>query len=120
MDLQRKITLLDQAIAIERKSIRTNFRISIAVFVAAIIGAVLVNLMTPGGTLKLALTICTGCGSFLSGIPIRDTAGKRLKIEALSYLKSEYERFVADPNLHDEQSLAEIEKRFWTFFDKNL
>jgi hypothetical protein len=90
------------------------------VFATAIIGAILVHFMTPGGTLKLALTICTGCGSFLSGIPIKDTASKRLKIEALTYLKSEYQRFEADPNLHDDESLAEIEKRFWTFFDKNL
>jgi len=120
MELQRKIALLEQAISIERKAIRTNFRVSIIVFLAGIIGAVLVHLMTPGSPVKLVLTICTGCGSFLSGIPVKDVAGKRLKIEALTYLKSEYEAFETNPTAKDEERLAEIEKRFWTFFDKNL
>ena len=121
MELQRQISLLDRAASIERSAIRTSFRIAVAVFAAGVIGAFLVNRFAPSelGSAKFALTVCTGLGSFLSGIPIKDVATKRLKIELLSYLKSEYEYFQASP-VPDPQRLSEIEKRFWTVFDKNI
>ena len=121
MDLHRKISLLERAASIERSAIRTSFKIALAVFAAGLIGAFLVHKLAPDalGNAKLALTVCTGFGSFLSGIPIKDVATKRLKIELLSYLKGEYEYFQASP-VADEQRLSEIEKRFWTLFDKNI
>jgi hypothetical protein len=121
MDLQRQISLLDRAAAIERNAIRTSFKIAVAVFAAGLIGAFLVNRFAPLelGSAKFALTACTGLGSFLSGIPIKDVATKRLKIELLSYLKSEYEYFQTSP-APDPQRLSEVEKRFWTVFDKNI
>lgn len=122
MELRRKINLLEQAISIERGVIQTSYRIALVVFIAGLVGAVLVHKLTPAdmGPAKLALTICTGFGSFLSGIPIKDVASKRVKIAALSYLKNEYEYFQEQDAINDEQRISEIEKRFWSFFDKNL
>lgn len=122
MELRQKITLLEQTAAIEQGAIRTSFVIAVIVFAAGLIGAVLVHKLAPAemGTAKLALTVCTGFGSFFSGIPIKDVASKRVKIAALSYLKSEYEYFQAHPGTQDDQRISDIEKRFWNFFDKNL
>jgi hypothetical protein len=124
-DLQRKIKLLERATLISRGEIRTSFAIAMAVFIAGVIGAVVVHIFTPAdlGAAKFALTICTGFGSFLSGIPIKDVFSKRLRIEALSYLISEYESFRAYPTAPDEpdqQRLSEIEKRFWGLIDKTV
>jgi len=121
MELRRQISLLERAASIEKSSIRTSVGIAIAVFVSGLIGAFLVHKLAPAdlGTAKLALTVCTGFGSFLSGIPIRDVATKRLKIECLSYLKSEYEEFQISP-VADEQRLSEIDKRLWILVDKNI
>lgn len=122
MELSRKITLLGDTISIEQGAIRTSFRIAVVVFVTGLIGAVLVYTLAPAemGTAKLALTVCTGFGSLLSGFPIKDVASKRVHIAALSCLKSEYECVQADAAADDEQRLFDIEKLFWSFFDKNL
>ena len=121
MELRRQIGLLDRAASIERSSIRTSIGIAVVVFIAGLIGAFLVHKFAPVdlGTAKLALTVCTGFGSFLSGIPIKDVATKRLKIECLSFLKSEYEEVQANP-IADEQRLSEIDKRLWILVDKNI
>jgi hypothetical protein len=122
MELSQKITLLGEAVSIEQGAIRTSYRIAFVVFVAGLIGAILVHKLAPAemGTAKLALTVCTGFGSFFSGIPVKDVASKRVKIAALSYLKTEYEYFQAHAAANDEQHISDIEKRFWNFFDKNL
>jgi hypothetical protein len=121
-DFERKITLLQRAALISRGEIRTSVIIAAAVFVAGLVGALLVNRFAPAdlGTSKLALTVCTGFGSFLSGIPIKDVFSKRLRIEALSFLISEYQYVETSPATADPQRLSEIEKRFWGLIDKTV
>ena len=120
-DFDRKITLLQRAQLISRGEIRTSVIIAAAVFVAGLIGALLVNRFAPAdlGTAKLALTVCTGFGSFLSGIPMKDVYSKRLRIEALSFLISEYQDCETAPAA-DQARLTEIEKRFWGLIDKTV
>ena len=120
-ELQRKIKLLERATLISRGEIRTSFVIAFVVFVAGIVGALFVHKLAPAelGTAKFALTVCTGFGSFLSGFPIKDVFSKRLRIEALSYLISEYEDFQSAPSA-DQQRMSEIEKRFWGLIDKTV
>jgi len=120
-DFDRKITLLQRAQVISQGEIRTSVIIAAAVFVAGLFGALLVNKFAPAdlGTAKLALTVCTGFGSFLSGIPIKDVFSKRLRIEALSFLISEYQDCETAP-ASDQQRLGEIEKRFWGLIDKTV
>jgi len=122
LELRRKITLLERATSIEQSAIRTSLRIAVAVFVAGLIGAFLVHKLAPAelGTAKFALTICTGLGSFMAGIPIKDVFSKRLKIECISFLKSEYQYAQETPAGYDPQRMAEIEKRFWNLIDKNV
>jgi hypothetical protein len=122
MELRQKITLLEEAVSSERSEIRVNYINSFVVFIAGLIGAIVVHKLAPAemGTAKLALTICTGFSSLFSGLPIKDVATKRVKIAALSYLKNEYEYFQEHATAIDEQRISETEKRFWKFFDKNL
>jgi len=121
-ELRRKITLLERAGSIEESAIRTSLRIAVAVFVAGLIGALLVHKLAPAelGTAKLALTVCTAMGSFMAGIPIKDVFSKRLKIECISFLKSEYQYIQETPAAYDAQRMGEIEKRFWNLIDKNV
>ena len=121
-DFDRKISLLQRAQLISRGEIRTSWMIAVAVFVAGLIGALLVNRFAPAelGTAKFALTVCTGFGSFLSGIPIKDVYIKRLRIEALSFLISEYQDAETSPSVADEQRFSEIDKRFWGLIDKTV
>jgi hypothetical protein len=123
MELNGKINLLDETVSIERGAIRTNAIMALSILFISLTGAALLYILAKDildATPKLVTSICTALTSFLSGIPASSIPNKRVKIATLNYLKKEYANMQNNPTCADPQLITELEKRFWTFFDKNL
>lgn len=123
MDLRKKIDLLERAISIEERAIRAQQILSVVVACIGVFAAVLVHLLAGPTVSENSKWILSLCGTFISGgagFPLKDIFGKRNKIAALTYLREEYEVLQDSSASTDRLQIEELEKRFWTFFDKNF
>jgi hypothetical protein len=123
MDFRKKINLLERNIVTEESAIRAQKVLALAVVIASLLAAVLVHILagpTISENYKWMLSLAGTGISGTAGFPLKDLYGKRNKIYALTYLRDEYETLQNSPMTADPLQVEELEKRFWSFFEKNV